>query len=276
MKDKENISKKSDKSATTADKGKKAPSTPEKAKLARKKRLVTVLIIVFLCFVVLLIANRCIDQKNKEKNLPTVKEEKNNELIDRNFRNYYKADWDADLSRDSEYMEKNRLIMYTGANGAQYAIDDIPKEQLHEGHLFFQKYFDTIISGNYEEYPDLFVKKYRDNPVGFEKNVERSFPPQRIYDITVKELSRTFGSQGSYNYDGQDCEYGYYVVEFKILKNDAHFRRDLAENASRPLIYELVTFNAGTKDEKTYIRNLYTEETALENGKQNVLENNPK
>lgn len=181
-----------------------------------------------------------------------------NDYQSKNFRTYFPADFDVDLSKDKEYLKLDSLIHYTYPDGQTFAIQQLDKSVLNEGQRFFVKYFDIATYGKSNEYSSLFTKEYQKNPKGFEKDPYRIFAPQRIYDISVRELARTEKSDTSFTYDGNPCVFGFYIVDFKILKNDGLFRRDIEENASRPLIFELVTFDAGTQNETTYIKNLYT------------------
>lgn len=179
------------------------------------------------------------------------------EFLTMNFRSYFPADFDLKLSEDTEYLKLDRLIHYSSPNGQTFAVEQLDSTVLNEGQRFFIKYFDVTKNGKCDLYASLFTKQYKKTPVGFEKNPSRKFSPQRIYDISVRELARTDKNNTSFTYDGKPCVFGYYIVDFKIFKNDGLFRRDFNENASRPLVFELVTFDAGTNNEKTYIKNIY-------------------
>ncbi len=216
--------------------------------------------LLILCFVLGSISSYII-KKNQKENIISSE----NDYLSNNFRTYYKADFDADIFSDPDYTSLDRLIHYTYTDGQTFAIEQLDENVLNEGQRFFINYFDIVTNGKSSLYPSLFTDDYKNTPVGFEKNVERKFSPQRIYDISVTELARTDKSDTSYNYDGKTCVFGFYMVDFKILKNDGLFRRDLEENTSRPLIFELVTFDCDTKNEKTYIKNLYSQNSINQN-----------
>lgn len=214
------------------------------------KRVIAVVLLLFVLLCVLLFAlDRC---EKSVHELETVTVEQVKEVYP--TLNPYPADFDKDLSG------YNPVIMYEGPDGNSYSISDIPDVNKNEAHRFFEKYFDVLKNGDSDSYGKLFTKSYKNNPRGFEKDFTRSFPPQELYDITVKEMLRSTDSSQKYTYEGEACFFGYYLVSYKIRKNDGFFRRDLyAEGVERPLVLELVTFNRDTPEEQTLIKNLYTE-----------------
>lgn len=239
-------------------------------KKTKKQKLLVGACVTVLCLAVLAVAGALIDnsRKNDPSLLPVVQTE--DDYLTKSFRNYYPTDFDADIMSDEEYTVLDRQVKYTDSSGSTYSLSDVSESGLSDGQRFFKKYFDTVISGSYEEYPDMFAESYKNDTPGFEKHVDRVFPPQRVYNISVKEIAKTDVNDISYTYDGKPCVFGFYEVEFMILKNDGCFRRDLPENASRPLIFELVTFGSGTENEKTYIKNLYTPSSLAQNSDNNV------
>ncbi len=250
------------------------PKTEQSKKelAARKKAVKKVILITFIALAVLIAvylitgfaANSLKKQRTEKEKAPMTEED----YLTKSFRSYYPVDYDADLSAESDYMSLNRLIMYKSPEGSIYAIDELDAKFLNEGHRFFKKYFDIVIGGKTELYPSLFSKEYRKKPTGFETNPERDFDPQRVYDILITEIARTGIDNSSYKYNGQNCIYGFYKVEFKIYKNSGLFRRDLEEDSVRPLIFELVTLNASTPDEQTFIKDMYSENSILEENNQ--------
>ena len=227
---------------------------------SKKKRLTAAIIITAAVFILLLllavILRLVLTRLDSDGTQITL--QSSNDYLEKSFRNYYPEDYGADLTKDEEYMSLDRGIKYTDASGLTVTIDSYDDENLNEGQRFFKKYFDIAVGGKYELYPNLFTDSYKSSPDGFEKHPDRTFPPQRIYNISVKELARTDSGDESYSYEGKPCEFGFYAVEFMILKNGGCFRRDLPENGSRALIMELVTFDCGGENETTYIKNLYT------------------
>ena len=253
---------------------KKQPPVKTHKKKTKKQKLFVGACAVVICLAVLTFVGALIDnaQKNDPSLLPVVQTE--DDYLTKSFRNYYPTDFDTDIMSDEEYTSLDRQVKYTDSSGSTYSLSDVSESSMSEGQRFFIKYFDTVISGRYEEYPDMFAESYKNDTPGFEKHVDRVFPPQRVYNISVKEIAKTDVNDTSYTYDGKPCVFGFYEVEFMILKNDGCFRRDLPENASRPLIFETVTFDVGKETEKTYIKNLYTPSSLVRNSDNNVNDGN--
>lgn len=175
----------------------------------------------------------------------------------------FPAEWNVNLSEDADYLLLNTKIMYgIGESGSVYSLEDFYTSYRHEGQKFFSEYFRILREGDYEKYSGLFADSYKktDPSKRFEKNTERVFPPQRVHDITVRELGRFDDSE-------KGIIHGVYLVDYKINRNNNLFRNDIGWNAelgietSRPLFFHLTTENAGKENEKTYISNMYTETT---------------
>lgn len=172
----------------------------------------------------------------------------------------FPAEWDADLSKDEDYLSFSPVIMYgEGESGSVYSLEDFYTTK-DSGQKFFEEYFRILKEGDYENYPSLFTEKYKDTDasIRFEKHIDRQFPPQRVYDITVRKILSVQGT-----YDGKKCLRSVYWVDYKINKNSNLFRNDIGRenerDISRPLYFELVTFDEGTNKEVTLIHNMYTE-----------------
>lgn len=170
----------------------------------------------------------------------------------------FPAEWNKNVFEDEEYMNLGTEIIYSDlASGSFYEMDE-SYITFHEGHRFFKKYFEMLQKGDYEIYPTLFEDKY-DAQKNFEKKPDRKFPPQMVYNITVEEAGRFEGEN-----DGRHCVRGVYFVDYKIHRNNNLFRNDigyineLETDSSRPLVFELITYGAGTKNEETYIHAIYT------------------
>ncbi len=169
----------------------------------------------------------------------------------------FDADWGKKLD-----MPK---VMYTVKDsGVVSLLEDIPKQDKHRGHRFFEKYFDILRRGDHKNYGDLFSNTYKKNPIGLEKNFDREFPPQELENVKVTELV----AEAPGTYEGKDCVFGIYLVDYTIKENDCLFRNDFEHGKSRPLYFQLVTFNDGTKNEKTYIYNMYDEKSIEEHSEE--------
>ena len=181
----------------------------------------------------------------------------------------FPAEWDADLSEDSDYLALDTNIMYgAGDSGSLYSLSDFFTANAHEGQEFFLEYFGILRRGDYEKYPDLFADSYKKIPAEkrFEKDTGRVFPPQRVYDITVREIGRYYDEE-------KNVIYGVYSVDYKIDRNSGLFRNDigysseLGTDTSRPLYFQLITENPYTENSETKISNMYTESSALAHAK---------
>lgn len=143
---------------------------------------------------------------------------------------FYPADYTEDITKDDEYMQKNRYISYQ-KGGDTYIITDGDYSGYDSTVEFFARYFDTVINGNYEEYDSYFTDKYFE-----EQSNKESFTPQKLYDIVVR-------FKGTSTVDGA-VSYIYYV-DYKIFKNNGTFRNDIESDSSRTLVYELYVYDDG-------------------------------
>ena len=246
---------KSDKKAL---KEKKLSGMSEKElKKYRMKKALGIVLIVFVIFVVLYFALDFANEKLLE-DAPSVTGVKQ-ETITHPTYPVFSAEWNKNVFEDETYMSLNTTIMYGDLySGNLYEVDE-DSISYHEGYRFFEKYFSTLQKGDYKTYSTLFEDEYNAEK-SFETDINRKFPPQMVYDITVKEAGRFEGE-----HKGKHVTRGVYIVDYKIYKNNMLFRRDigysneLETDSSRPLVFELITYGANTSNEKTYIHALYTE-----------------
>lgn len=237
-----------------------AMTTKQRSKYYMKKALVVILVI-FVVLACLYFALDFINTKLEESGSSVT----GISQADEEYLTYspFAAEWNKNVFEDGEYMSLNRTIMYGDIyTGTLYEVEKGSASE-HEGHRFFEKYFSMLQNGDYETYPSFFEEEYNADK-NFEKNTSRKFPPQMVYDITIKEAGRFDGV-----YKNKDVLRGVYIVDYKIFRNNNLFRSDigysieLEADSSRPLVFELITYGAGTKDEKTYIHAMYTESSIL-------------
>lgn len=133
---------------------------------------------------------------------------------------FYEPDWQCDIMQDEEYLEQGWHITYTNDMGESVAILDDDYAKFGIGVEFLSYYFAAIQSGDYEVYNGLFGDEY------FEKNdpVE-PFTSQRIYDINIRFLNEEKIDDESFFVN--------YEIEYKIMRNDGTFRRDIGSNMAR-------------------------------------------
>lgn len=232
--------------------------SPKERKKFYLKRACIIILILFVLLVAVFFAAKLVSDK-------VVPDEPFIEQISEVYPTFtpFPAEWKAKLSEDKEYLSLNTAIMYgIGESTSLYSLEDFYTSYKHEGQRFFEEYFRILREGDYEKYPSLFTDFYKkaEPEKRFEKNVEREFPPQRVHDITVREMGR-------YENPEKDVIYGIYYVDYKINRNSNLFRNDIGRNSelgietSRPLYFHLVTHNPHTEKEETYISNMYTEST---------------
>lgn len=143
---------------------------------------------------------------------------------------YYPIDHDMDIMTEKEYLDLDRFIYYT--KGAEtIALTDDELEGLTDDVLFFIKYFDLAISGNYNAYNKLFTDNYYKSNEAY-----YSFTQQMIYDMHIEKL-------GENTVDGQN-QY-YFNVSYKIHKNNGTFRNDIGSDGSKTLYFTLVDTENG-------------------------------
>lgn len=239
--------------------------SPKERKKRLLKRIILILVIVLaVLFVAYIVLGALFDYVKK----PVEQKEEKYQTFN-HYDTQAKEEWkNIDIFSDEEYTNLDYKPHFTSPSlGGTYLLEDIPSGIENEAHRFFKSYFDIVQNGRYENYPDLFSAKYKETLTGFEKNVNREFPPQKLYNINIEELGRFEGKV----VEDKECTIGLYKVSFLIHKNDGLFRSDIGRDlnlgvdVARPLLFELVTFDAGTENEKTYINNLYTESSITNN-----------
>lgn len=231
----------------------------QKKKNLKRAVIVVASVMIGLCILcgVLYAVSELLKNANNKSN-----QEQKFEIDGKSYINYYEADYESNIFEDQDYLKKDRTIKYkvpTETGGISIVLDEYEYDELTEGQRFFVSYFDAVISGNTERYHKIFAKEYTENPGGFEiKPLDRTFPMQRIYDIKITELGRTNPNDKSYVYGSKPAVFGVYEVSYKIMKNDGEFRPDLPSDAEKPLIFEIVTTDAGSENELTLIKNIYS------------------
>ncbi len=175
-------------------------------KKIRKKRLVTVLCVIAGILALLLIAY-CV--------LSVIASREPDYGYE-----FYEPDWECDIMEDEEYLERGWYVTYTNELGESVAILDDNYAKFGTGVDFLSYYFAAIQSGDHETYNGLFGDEYykKNNPV-------EKFTPQRIYDINIRLLNEEKIDDESFVVN--------YEIEYKIMRNDGTFRRDIGSDMAR-------------------------------------------
>lgn len=139
------------------------------------------------------------------------------------------ADFEEDIMKDSTYLAKIRLMEYR--NGGQITLIneedyDLYDPAVNRMHTFFQ----NVIAGDLDGYNECFSEAYHKKHNG--KRTE-PFTMQRLYDMSI-ELIGEVNEKNSY------LRHSYYLVSYKIQKNNGTFRNDMASDGTRPQVFELV------------------------------------
>ena len=145
---------------------------------------------------------------------------------------FYKPEYDLDIDADPYYAELDRYVRIK-RGGEEIAVTDGDFAAWGEAVELFGRYFTAAIHGDAETYNSLFTENYYHTVRPYE-----SFAPQRIYGITVEELST--GEMAG------DTKYVYNVT-YAISHNDGTFRADIDSDAFKTLIFTLVPENGTLK-----------------------------
>jgi hypothetical protein len=134
-------------------------------------------------------------------------------------------DYDANIFEDASYLELDRRIhLRRGPETVTLESEDAMTAQ-GEAVILLTRYIESILFGDAQMYNSFFTDTYYKRTLPF-----AYFSPQKIYDIVLQEAE----------YDAEEDSYVYYV-SYAIYDNDGTFRRDVASDASRVLIFTLVS-----------------------------------
>lgn len=141
---------------------------------------------------------------------------------------YFSADYDDDISADIVYMSKNREVFFTNDSGlGEYLTEKDGELATVKGVMY--NYFRALKDGSAEEHEKLLSASYKEKFV-----VQKSFTPQKIYDIQVAFLTGDV-SDGVY--------YEKYTVSYKIYRNNGTYRADVGSDVAKKMVFEIVTIN---------------------------------
>lgn len=132
-------------------------------------------------------------------------------------------DYSYDITLDADYMAEDRRVWVNdGVLSAPIDDEDYSDNQLY---IFFQNYFTALQTGDIAALKDC----YSDEALSILKLPNR-LSMQRVYDIMLHfQYSERKTDQSGIVYEEH-----VYKFEYKIMKNDGVFRRDLQSDAVRP------------------------------------------
>lgn len=138
-----------------------------------------------------------------------------------------------DIMKEPEYADVGWYITYTNEMGESVVILDDDYLKYGIGVELFSYYFAAIQSGNAKAYNALFCDEY------IERNGAKSnFTPQRVYDIRIRLCNSEHPDDDTYLYT--------YEVDYKIMKNDGTFTRQIGSDMSRKQYFKIRSDSADT------------------------------
>ncbi len=152
---------------------------------------------------------------------------------------FYPADWETDILSSEEYLQLSPYsVNYSddGGTSFQKISPDEAYSSGGKGLLFVFGYLDAVRKAEIEKLNGMFTDKY------FEENDSYSekFPMQKIFDI---EIIR-YRYSNPEHYDAEFDDY-YFIVSYKIYRNDGLFRDDIDGESSLPQMFEIFVYDNG-------------------------------
>ena len=145
---------------------------------------------------------------------------------------FHLPNYEENIFENKAYMSFQRNLRYSVSGIEQLYSYENDYEDAGVECKFFLDYFQTIISGKYEELSKFYVENF------FE--TKPKFTMQMIYEPYV-----LFHSTSEDEIDGEKVTLINFHVEYKIFKNNGTFRNDLPSNTAVPQIYQLVKLESG-------------------------------
>ncbi len=135
---------------------------------------------------------------------------------------FAEPDYFYDITEDDEYMAEDRRVWVNdGALSAPIDDEDYSDNRLY---IFFERYFTALQTGDIVTLKDC----YSEEMLSILK-LPNKLSMQRVYDIMLHYQS----SEQKTDQSGIIYEEIIYKFEYKIMKNDGVFRRDLESDAIR-------------------------------------------
>ena len=195
---------------------------PVKAEKRKLKKAFFIVLSVFAALCALLLVAYAV--------LQYLKDDEDNGALPSEY--FITPDYSEDISKDIVYQSKLRYVYYleygTGEMVTEANVDSMP-----DSAQFFYRYFDCVISGNYEEYKSFFTQDYLKH-----NTIPDKFTKQKIYDIEVNLVNRE-----NIEKDGVNIIVDTFIVKYKIMDNNGTFRNDVGSNTTVPLVFQLYKQN---------------------------------
>ncbi len=144
----------------------------------------------------------------------------------------YKPDWETDINTVQEYLELKGEIFYIEGNSGR-SVDEHSYFQVGgKGLEFMAEYVETLRSGNHEKLNSMFTEEYFKDHERYE-----AFPQQKVFGVYI--------SKHDLKIDEND-ESMYYVISYRIYRNDGLFRNDIDDTTERSQLFTLVKTSDGS------------------------------
>lgn len=180
----------------------------------QKKKLKIIIILVLAVFVVFAVVFTVI------ANRPAKKTEGTDYTDAISGYNFFPVE-DIDIFSDPDYTEDMHKISYSDETFAilGYTLTDDNINEFDDSVRFMYRYINYIIEGKVDDFNNCFSSAY------YEKVYPKNFfTMQRLYDIKLIKVAERYE-------DGMKVFI--FRLDYKILKNDGTFRKDIDSSSSR-------------------------------------------
>ena len=143
---------------------------------------------------------------------------------------FFEVDYNKNILEDELYLSKKRDIHYDRF-GTQTILNDENFDDVSPAATFFYNYFNCIINGDYQKYPEFFTQACLQSE-GF--TLPEKFTMQGLYDMRVS----LYNAEAK-EIDGVEVLSEIYEVSYRIFENNGTFRSDVLPDETRTLVFEI-------------------------------------
>ncbi|MBO5869189.1 MAG: hypothetical protein J6Q89_00415 [Clostridia bacterium] len=151
---------------------------------------------------------------------------------------FFEADYNKNVLEDELYLSKNRDIYYNRF-GTETILTESNVDDISLSARFFYDYFNCVINGDYQTYPEFFTKNCLESE-GF--SLPEKFTMQGLYNIHVDLYTAE-----AKEVDGVEVISEIYEVSYRIFENNGTFRSDVLPDETRTLVFELYIYGGTVK-----------------------------
>lgn len=141
----------------------------------------------------------------------------------------YEPDWESDIFKNQDWLDKNRYITYT-ENRMSLTLVDYDYASCGEPIVMFGEYVDALMHGDAEKVNSFYTDSYFETHERFEK-----ITMQKLYNMEIEFVSKT-----ETTIDGKYATKYVYKFTYMIMENDGTFRDDLVSDAMKPQFYTVI------------------------------------